>query len=86
MYYGACSLVYQHLMQIVLHCLLGWDAKKQLGNIAIFDEMEAYSRTEEEQGRNALHGQWQLWARGDALHSDDDSVRNSATEQFLEYF
>ena len=60
-YPGACSLVYQHLMQIVIECLMGWDPKTKSGTSFFFGKLLAWVRTDEEQGRKTLHGHWQLW-------------------------
>eukprot|EP00957_Ditylum_brightwellii_P205481 15344066-Ditylum_brightwellii.AAC.1 len=63
LYPGACSLVYQHLMQIAAESLIviGWDPKKQAGQPGLFGVPIAYSRTDEEQGRKTLHSHWQIW-------------------------
>ena len=45
LYPGACSLVYQHLMQIVLECLIGWDPNTHSGRSGVFGVPEAHSRT-----------------------------------------
>jgi hypothetical protein len=58
MYPGASSLVYQHLMQIVTKCLLGWDPKTQTGKIAIMGKLLAWAYADEEQGRKTLHSHW----------------------------
>ena len=60
MYPGACALVYESLMQIVIECLLGWNSEEQrggqVGGEGIFSTLEAWARTDEEQGRKTLHG------------------------------
>ena len=47
-YPGYCSLNYQSAMQIVLHCLFGWDPKKKRGSKAIVETLEAFCRADEE--------------------------------------
>ena len=90
MYPGACSLVYQHLMEIVTSCLLGWDFENKVGTGGIFGMMEAFARTDEEQGRKTLHGHWLVWIKHfnemrDALHSQNDAQAEAAKESFLKY-
>ena len=90
MYPGACSLVYQSLMEIVTECLLGWDSEKCVGTGGIFGVLEAWARTDEEQGRKTLHSHWILWVKHfnairDALHSEDLIQRKEARESFLKY-
>ena len=41
MYPGACALVYESLMQIVIKCLLGWNSDKQVGEEGIFGILKA---------------------------------------------
>ena len=90
LYPGACSLVYQHLMQIITECLIGWDPKKQSGRRGVFGEPIAYSRTDEEQGRKTLHAHWQIWidrfnkARNALFHSDE-SKRRAARDALISY-
>ena len=38
---GACSLVYESLMQIVIKCLVGWNSNKQVGKEGVFGILEA---------------------------------------------
>ena len=57
-YPGACSLVYESLMQIVIKCLLGWSTDDQVGEEGIFGVLEAWARSDEEQGRKTPHGHW----------------------------
>jgi len=89
-YPGACSLVYQHLMQIVIEKLLCWDPKTQRGRRGIFGIVEGFARTDEEQGRKTLHGHWQIFIKGfnecrDALYNDDMSIREQARHDLLQY-
>ena len=72
---GVCSLVYESLMQIVIKCLLGWNSDKQVGEEGVFGTLEAWTRTDEEQGRKTLHGHWLAWISNinnirEALHSN----------------
>ena len=90
LYPGACSLVYQHLMQIVTECLIGWDPKKHAGQPGVFGTPIAYSRTDEEQGRKTLHSHWQIWVRDfnktrNALFHSDDSKRRAARDALVSY-
>lgn len=90
MYPGACSLVYQHLMQILTECLLGWDPKTRTGRKACFGKVLAFARTDEEQGRKTLHSHWQIWveyfnACRDALYEENDAIRTAARSAFVEY-
>ena len=94
MYPGACALVYESLMQIVIECLLGWNSEEQrggqVGGEGIFSILEAWARTDEEQGRKTLHGHWLLWVRNineirEALHSKDLAQREAARQSFLQY-
>ena len=93
-YPGACALVYESLMQIVIECLLGWNSEEQrgghIGGEGIFSTLEAWARTDEEQGRKTLHGHWLLWVRNineirEALHSKDPAQREAARQSFLKY-
>ena len=90
MYPGACSLAYLHLTEIVTACLLGWDFKKRVGTGGVFGVLEAFARTDEEQGRKTLHGHWLLWIKHfnemrDALHSERAAQATEAREAFLKY-
>ena len=89
-YPGACSLVYQHLMQIVTECLIGWDPKTQSGRQGVFGVPIAYSRTDEEQGRKTLHSHWQVWIKNfnkcrDALFHSDKEKRKMARDALISY-
>src|SRR6056300_2106884 len=89
-YPGACSLVYQHLMQIVTECLIGWDPHTQSGRKGVFGVPIAYSRTDEEQGRKTLHSHWQIWVKNfnktrDALFHTDDRKRKAARDALISY-
>jgi len=89
-YPGACSLVYQHLMQIVTECLIGWDPHTQSGREGVFGVPIAYSRTDEEQGRKTLHSHWQIWVKNfnrtrDALFHTDDRKRKAARDALISY-
>ena len=53
---GACSLVYQHLVQIIVKCLLQWDIKTKSGKPGVLGKVIAFARADEEQGRKTLHG------------------------------
>ena len=48
MYPGAYLLVYQHLMQIIIECLLGWNKNEQKGEGGVFGEIKACARTDGE--------------------------------------
>ena len=90
LYPGACSLVYQHLMQIITECLIGWDPKKQSGSQGVFGVPIAYSRTDEEQGRKTLHAHWQIWVElfnttRSALFHSDESKRRAARDALISY-
>ena len=63
MYPGACSLVYESPMQIVIKCLLGWNLDEQVGEEGVFGILEAWARTDEEQGRKTPHGHWLAWIK-----------------------
>ena len=87
-YPGACSLAYLHLTEIVTECLLGWDFEKRIGTGGVFGVLEAFARTDEEQGRKTLHGHWLLWikhfnAMRDALHSERAAQATEVREAFL---
>ena len=41
MYPGACSLVYECLMQVVIKCLLGWNLDEQVDEEGVFGILEA---------------------------------------------
>jgi len=89
-YPGACSLVYQHLMQIVTECIIGWDPKTQSGRQGVFGVPIAYSRTDEEQGRKTIHSHWQIWVKDfnkcrDALFHSDKEKRKMAREALISY-
>lgn len=90
MYPGACSLMYQHLMQIVTECLIGWDPKTNTGRRGVFGIPLAYARTDEEQGRKTLHSHWQIWIEDfnrcrDALYANDEMIRFQARVAFMKY-
>ena len=90
LYPGACSLVYQHLMQIITECLIGWNPKKQSGQPGVFGVPIAYSRTDEEQGRKTLHSHWQIWVKDfnkirDALFQSDDRKKKAARDALISY-
>ena len=91
MYPGACALVYESLMQIVIKCLLGWNSEEQrggqVGGEGILSTLEAWARTDEEQGRKTLHGHWLLWVANineirEALHSKDPAQREAVRQSF----
>lgn len=55
-YPGACSLEYQSLIQIVLHCLFQWDSKKQKAKgPGIIGTLLAFAPADEEQQKFTLH-------------------------------
>ena len=89
-YPGACSLVYQHLIQIVLETLLGWDPKSQSGQKGVLGTLEAWARADEEQGRKSLYSHWQLWVKGlnnyrrDIQHQDEET-KAKARKTYFEY-
>ena len=90
LYPGACSLVYQHLMQIITECLIGWDTKTQTGRMGVFGIPLAYTRTDEEQGRKTLHSHWQIWIKDfnkcrAALFDRESSIQKSAREAMVSY-
>ncbi|KAL7432030.1 hypothetical protein ACHAXM_002882, partial [Skeletonema potamos] len=90
LYPGACSLVYQHLMQIVTECLIGWNTKTKTGRVGVLGKPLAWSRTDEEQARKTLHAHWQIWlewfnACREALFSDNEEERKRARDTFIEY-
>jgi len=90
MYPGACSLMYQHLMQIVTECLIGWDHKTNTGKRGVFGIPLAYARTDEEQGRKTLHSHWQIWIKNfnrcrNALYANDEMIRYQARVALLKY-
>ncbi len=60
-YPGACTIAYEHLLQIVIECLLGWDPKTQTGNV--FGMIAACACADEEQGGKTLHSHWQIWVK-----------------------
>ena len=82
---------YQSVLQIVEEILLGWDPKTQKGSPdGILDEIEAYSRADEEQNRKTLHGHYLIWVKGfsdirDALFDNDADKREAARAKFYEY-
>jgi len=84
-------LNYQSVLQIVEEILLGWDPKTQKGSPdGILDEIEAYSRADEEQNRKTLHGHYLIWVKGfsdirDALFDNDADKREAARAKFYEY-
>ena len=89
-YPGACSLVYQHLMQIVIECLFGWSKKTQSGRTGILGKVQAFARADEEQGRKTLHGHWQIWIEDfnkcrDKLFNEDGSKNETELKIFLQY-
>ena len=91
-YPGACSLVYQHLMQIVTECLIGWDVASETARDGggVFGIPIAFSRTDEEQGRKTLHSHWQIWIKDfgkcrDKLFDSDKNNRNSARKVLIAY-
>ena len=59
-YPGACSLEFQSILQIVIHCIIGWDVHKHEGSQGIFGIPEAYAVAVEEQGRKTLHAHIQV--------------------------
>jgi len=90
LYPGACSLVYQHLMQIVTECLIGWNTKTKTGRVGVLGKPLAWSRTDEEQARKTLHAHWQIWIEyfndcREALFSDDEEERKKARDMFIQY-
>ena len=77
-------------MQIVIKCLLGWSTNNQVGGEGIFGILEAWARSDEEQGRKTLHGHWLVWVSNineiqEALHSKDLIQREQARTSFLQY-
>jgi len=90
LYPGACSLVYQHLMDIVTKCLIGWDPNTQSGRPGVLGIPLALSNTCEEQGRKTLHCHWQIWIKDfnkcrDALFDQDDTKRRDARKALVSY-
>ena len=92
-YPGACSLVYQHLMQIAADVLIGWDPETQRSkkDKGVFRMMiEAWARADEEQCRKTLHGHWLVWSREfnrcrRRLFRHDGSINNDALVEFRNY-
>ena len=89
-YPGACSLVYQHLIHIVIECLIGWDLNTKSGTRGIFGKLLTWARTDEEQGRTTLHGHWQLWVEDFNAHRaffyhSDPATRKEAHQTLLKY-
>jgi hypothetical protein len=90
-YPGACSLAYQHVVQILIETLFGWDPKTQKGRDGIFGVLLAWARADEEQNRKTLHGHWRsLYVKNfnkcrNALFHPDLNIRKLARAEMLAY-
>jgi hypothetical protein len=80
---GACALVFQSVMQIVVECMLRWDIKKKTSKgKGILGTVLAFFAADEEQGRKTLHRHWQIWVKGinetlqNCLFHEDDTARD----------
>ncbi len=91
-YPGACSLEYQSLIQIVLHCLFQWDSKKQRAKgPGIVGTLLAFAPADEEQQKFTLHRHWQLFVeeidqslRRNLFHPDP-VIKKNARAKFYAY-
>mmetsp|Transcript_1485 Transcript_1485/g.3204 ORF Transcript_1485/g.3204 Transcript_1485/m.3204 type:complete len:1761 (+) Transcript_1485:1415-6697(+) len=91
-YPGACSLVFQHIVEIIKDALLAWDPDIQLSrkDEGAFGPIEAWGAADEEQARKTLHIHWLLWVTGfnrcrRDLFSDDVDTRKLASMAFIKY-
>ena len=81
---------FEHIMQIVLECLIGWDPQTQTCESGIFGEVEAYGLAVEEQARYTLHAHMILWIKNFSdirrlLFSRDLKERAAARKEYLSY-
>jgi hypothetical protein len=59
---GACSLEFQSVMQILTKHMLKWDTNtKTSAGKGILGTVQAFARTDGEQGQKTLHEHWQIW-------------------------
>ena len=59
---GACSLEYQHAIDVFTRCLLRWNPETQKADgEGIFGNVIAFAPAHEEQGRHTLHMHCQIW-------------------------
>lgn len=87
-YPGACSLMYQSLINILVESLFQWDIEKQKSKgVGIFGTTVAFAPADEEQGRKTLHQHIQLWVKEfdskfrNSLFDPDIDVRTRARAQ-----
>ncbi len=86
---GACSLEFQSVMQILMECLLKWDAKTQTSKgKGILGTVLAFAGADEEQGHKTLHQHWQIWVEEinwtlrDCLFHKDSTTRTKVRNSF----
>lgn len=91
-YPGACSLMYQSLINILVESLFQWDIEKQKSKgVGIFGTTVAFAPADEEQGRKTLHQHIQLWVKEfdskfrNSLFDPDIDVRTRARAQLQDY-
>ena len=91
-YPGICALDYENVMRIFVRHYIGWDTEenKNIEGEGIFGDVVAWSIATEEQGRKTLHGHSLIWLKEwpelhERLISNDDAIRQSASQQVATY-
>ena len=86
------SSLAQHIMEIFVEVLVAWDpvAQKSKKGKGILGPVEAWARTDEEQGRKTLHAHFLFWITGmnkcrrDFVYGSDEE-REYARKAFAKY-
>jgi hypothetical protein len=89
---GACSLEYQHAINVITRCLLRWNPETQKADgEGIFGNVIAFAPAHEEQGRHKLHMHCQIWVEEissrvrHSLFNPDPQKREKARKDFYGY-
>ena len=89
---GACSLEYQHAIDVFTRCLLRWNPETQKADgEGIFGNVIAFAPAHEEQGRHTLHMHCQIWVEElssrvrHSLFNPDPQKREKARKDFYGY-
>jgi hypothetical protein len=82
---GIAAMAFEHVLDIIIDTVIGWDKKTDKGKKGLFGTPDAYTGTIEEQGRKSLHVHFQIWikviydARTD-LHSTNRNTERAAID------
>jgi hypothetical protein len=80
---GIAAMAFEHILDIIIETVIGWDTATNEGKIGLFGKVIAFTSTIEEQGRRTLHVHFQIWiekfiAMRNALHSNERQMVREA--------